>query len=128
MARYHRVFIAFAVEDQWARDRLVGQMRNQRTPFAWTDMSVKNPWNENWKAQCRTRIRGCDGMIAMITRNTPGATGQLWEIRTAREDGLPFMAMHATQDNRLTLMPPALHGVVVRDWTWANIESFLSRL
>ncbi|WP_133495050.1 TIR domain-containing protein [Stakelama pacifica] len=128
MARNHRVFIAFAIEDQWARDRLVGQARNHRTPFEWTDMSVKEPWATDWRNRCRTRIRGCDGMIAFVTRNTSAATGQRFEIRTAREEGIPLMGMYATQENRPYTIPEELHRIPIVDWTWANISTFLSRL
>lgn len=128
MAKHHRVFIAFAIEDQWARDRLIGQARNQRTPFEWTDMSVKQPWADDWRNRCRVRIRGCDGMIAFVTRNTANATGQLFEIRTAREERIPLIGMYATQDNRPYSLPVELQGVRVVDWTWDNISSFLARL
>jgi hypothetical protein len=128
MAKHQRIFIAFAIEDEWARDHLVGQMRNNRSPFNWTDMSVKNPWSTDWRNQCRTRIKGCDGMIAIITRNTPNANGQLFEIKTAREEGVPVMPMHARQTDRLYNMPSELHGLHVSDWTWDNISWFLGRL
>lgn len=128
MAKHHRVFIAFAMEDKWARENLVGQMRNANTPFDWTDMSVKQPWESDWQAQCRTRIRGCDGMIAIVTRNTANATGQLFEIRTAKAEGIPLIGMYATQDNRPYSLPAELQGVRVVDWTWANISAFLARL
>ncbi|MFR7764720.1 MAG: hypothetical protein ACLU05_04810 [Anaerococcus obesiensis] len=42
-------------------------------------MSVKQPWTSSWKTNCRTKIRSCDGMIAIITSNTKNADGQLWE-------------------------------------------------
>ena len=29
----HRIFTAFAIEDKWARDYLVGQARNDKSPF-----------------------------------------------------------------------------------------------
>jgi hypothetical protein len=125
MAKHHRVFIAFAIEDRWARDRLVGQAANQRTPFDWTDMSVKTPWETDWESRCRTRIRGCDGMIAFFTKNTAAATGQLFEITTAKQEGVPLMAMYATQDDRPRSIPSALAGVTIRDWTWPNISNFL---
>jgi len=128
MARHHRVFTAFAIEDVWARDYLVGQGRNERTPFQFTDMSVKQPWDYAWKTQCRTRIRGCDGMIALVSRNTQRATGQLWEIGCARQEGVPIMAIYTTQENRPLYLPQELNGVQLRDWTWANIQSFLSHL
>lgn len=128
MAKYHRVFIAFAIEDEWARDHLVGQMRNGKSPFAWTDMSVKEPWATDWKDRCRTRIRGCDGMIAIVTANTANASGQLFEIRTAQQEGIPLMPMYATQANRPYVLPPPLQGRRVADWTWANISHFLNSL
>lgn len=128
MAKHHRVFIAFAMEDKWARDRLVGQATNQRTPFEWTDMSVKQPWETDWRNRCLTRIRGCDGMIAFVTKNTANANGQLFEIKTARAEQLPLIGMYATQDNRPYSLPLELHNVSIKDWTWPNISAFLNRL
>lgn len=128
MARYQRVFTAFAIEDVWARDYLVGQGRNERTPFQFTDMSVKQPWDYDWKTKCRTRMRGCDGVIALVSRNTMKATGQLWEISCALEERIPIMGIYTSRDNRPYTLPAILNGVPVRDWTWANIVNFLDRL
>ena len=36
-------------------------------------MSVKEPWDEKWKTNCRTRIKGRDGVIGLISKNTPKA-------------------------------------------------------
>jgi hypothetical protein len=58
MAMSHRVFIAFAMEDKTDRDFLVGQAKNASSPFEFTDMSVKEPWDTDWKNQVRTRIKG----------------------------------------------------------------------
>lgn len=128
MARHHRIFIAFAIEDKWARDRLVGQANNARTPFEWIDMSVKQPWETDWRSRCRTRIRGCDGMIAFVTLNTARASGQLFEIATARAERIPLIGMYATQAQRPYLLPTELAGISVLDWTWDNISRFLARL
>jgi len=128
MAKHHRVFIAFAIEDKWAREYLVGQAKNEKSPFEFTDMSVKEPWSEEWKRKCRSRIKGCDGTIAIISKNTEKASGELWEIKTSKEEGIPLIGIYATSDNRPTSLPPELSGVSVKDWTWANISSFLSKL
>jgi hypothetical protein len=57
MASNKRIFIAFAVEDKFARDNLVYQAKRQRTaPFDFTDLSVKEPWDEKWKTNCRTHL------------------------------------------------------------------------
>jgi hypothetical protein len=68
MARNHRIFSSFAIEDAVLRSFLVGQARNERSPFSFVDMSVKEPWDSDWKANCRTKIKGCDGVIGIVTR------------------------------------------------------------
>jgi hypothetical protein len=76
MRTIERVFVAFAVEDKYYRDYLKGQSLYTKSPFEYTDMSVKVPWDSGWKERCQTRIKGCDGVIAMLSRNTLRATGQ----------------------------------------------------
>jgi hypothetical protein len=45
-----KIFISFAIEDETYRDHLVNQAKNERSPFTFVDMSVKQPWNEEeWK-------------------------------------------------------------------------------
>lgn len=124
----NRIFIAFAVEDEWARDYLVGQARNENSPFSFTDMSVKEPWDDAWKRRCRTRISGCDGLIAMISKSTRHADGQLWEIGCALDEGVPVLGIYTTKDDRPGTLPVILRGVRVKDWSWANIGSFLDKL
>jgi len=70
-----RVFISFAKEDSTARDLLVGQARNENSPFEFFDMSVKEPWSTQWKTKCRNKIKGCDGVIALISKRTWNADG-----------------------------------------------------
>ena len=128
MASTHRTFIAFAIEDDWARVYLVGQAKNEKSSFSFTDMSVKEPWDEEWKKKCKTRIKGCDGVIALVSKNTAKASGELWEIKTAGEEGVPILAIYTTTDDRPTSLPTELAGIGVKAWTWANISNFLDKL
>jgi hypothetical protein len=64
----NRIFISFAIEDKTLRDLLVGQARNEKSPFEFVDMSVKTPWDSAWKTNCRTKIKGCDGVLIIVTR------------------------------------------------------------
>jgi hypothetical protein len=43
------VFIAFAIEDERQRDFLKGQSLHPRAPYEFVDMSVKEPYNKEWK-------------------------------------------------------------------------------
>lgn len=66
-----RIFISFAIEDEKYRDFLVKQAKLDKSPFTFTDMSVKQPWSEaEWKKRCRTKIKRCDGMIVLLSKNT----------------------------------------------------------
>lgn len=121
-----RIFIAFAIEDERIRDLLKGQSLNTASPFEYTDMSVKEPWSSNWKEQCRIRIKGCDGVIALLSRNSLTATGQRWEIQCAVEERVPLIGMFIYKDDRS--VPPEMAGQKTTVWTWDAIASFIDSL
>ncbi len=121
-----RVFIAFAIEDKTSRDFLVGQAKNDKSPFEFVDMSVKTPWGTDWESKCRTKIKGCDGMIALISKHTPAATGELYEIKTAGEEKVPVMLMYTGSDR--PVLPYSLSGRLVNVWSWDNIKTFINKL
>jgi hypothetical protein len=123
-----RIFISFAIEDVSLRDLLVGQARNENTPFEFVDMSVKQPWDSAWKTNCRTKIKGCDGMIIIVTKNTKNATGQLWEVTCAKEESVPRRGIWGHSDDKPASLPTELDGVKIVYWTWDNIKSFLDTL
>jgi len=128
MATKFRIFISFAIEDAKLRDFLVGQGRNEKTPFSFVDMSVKQPWDNSWKTNCRTKIKGCDGVIGIITKNTPKADGQIWELQCAYDEQIPVMLMYGYSDDRPSNLPAPVAGKRILTWSWPNISSFLSKL
>lgn len=120
-----RIFISFAVEDSWACKYLAGQAKNENSPFEFVDMSVKQPWDSNWKANCRARIKGCDGVIALISPKTRYADGALWEMKCAIEEGIPLMGMYI---DKQCLIPSELSGRRVVEWSWSNISHFINSI
>ncbi|WP_035660683.1 hypothetical protein [Bradyrhizobium sp. Ec3.3] len=128
MASTKRVFTAFAIEDEKLRVMLVGQRLHTDTPFEWTDMSVKEPWSSEWKTKCRTRIKGCDGVIGIITPNTPKASGQLWELKCAYEEKRPVLLIRRSADRPLSAVPEEIRGRPVVAWSWPTIETFIKKL
>lgn len=128
MPSNNRIFIAFAAEDSTLRDFLVGQARNEQSPFSFVDMSVKQPWDNNWKTNCRTKIKGCDGLIAIITGYTAKADGQLWEIACALQEGVPVLLIKPDSVTLPSLMPTPVAGRSIKAWTWTNIKTFLNKL
>lgn len=124
----NRIFISFAIEDANLRDLLVGQAKNENSPFEFVDMSVKKPWDSQWKTNCRVKIKGCDGMLIIVTKNTKNADGQLWEVKCAGEEGIPRRGIWGYSDNRPISLPKELEGIRVVNWTWPNISNWLDSL
>ena len=117
------VFVAFAIEDERQRDFLKGQSLNTKSPFEYIDMSVKEPYDTDWKDRVRTRIRRSDGVIALVSENSLTSSGQKWEISCAREEKKQLLGIWAYKDDRTDL--PGLNTVV---WTWSAIEKFINSL
>lgn len=128
MARKFKIFISFAIEDKWAKEYLVGQAANEKSPFDFTNMALNEPFDEKWKTQCRERIKGCDGTIAFVSKNTAKADGAIWEVKTSKQEGIPILAVYTTTDKRPTSLHVDYDGVKTVEWTWSNIKSFLDGL
>lgn len=123
MADKKIIFVAFAIEDERQRDFLVGQSLNTRTPFEFVDMSVKEPYDSQWKERVRTRIRRSDGVIALASSSSLKSSGQKWEIECSKGEGKKVLGVWAYTDDR-TELP----GVRTVTWTWDSITRFIDSL
>jgi hypothetical protein len=117
------IFVAFAIEDERQRDFLKGQSLHPRAPFDFIDMSVKQPYDSNWKERVRTRIRRSDGVIILVSKNSLTSSGQKWEIQCAKEEGKPIRGIWAYSNDRTVLS-----GVSTVTWTDLNINNFIDSL
>src|SRR5690606_16675408 len=123
MADKKVIFIAFAIEDERQRDFLKGQSLLTKSPFEYVDMSVKEPYDKDWKERVRTRIKRSDGVIALVSKNSLKSSGQKWEIACAREEGKKILGVWAYTEDRTTI-----DGVRTVTWTWVNIQNFIDSL
>lgn len=123
MAENKVIFVAFAIEDERQRDFLKGQSLNTASPFEYIDMSVKEPYDSNWKERVRTRIRRSHGVIALVSKNSLTSSGQKWEISCAKEEKKKLLGIWAYKDDRTNLL-----GVNTFVWTWPTIEKFIDSL
>jgi len=117
------LFVAFAIEDERQRDFLKGQSLNTNSPFEYTDMSVKEAYDSNWKESVRTRIRRSDGVIVLVSENSLKSSGQKWEITCAREERRKILAIWIYKHDRTELT-----GVSTVVWTWDAITAFINKL
>ena len=121
-----RVFIAFAKEDEKYRDFLSGQTKLEKSSFEFVDMSIKEPFDEKWKTSCRTRIKGCDGLVALISKNTAKADGELWEIKCGYDEKIPVMLMWVNDDR--PGVPALIKDKRINVWSWDNLKAFIEKL
>lgn len=122
-----RVFVSFAIEDEKTKNLFTGQAKNEKVPYDFVDMSVKEPWDEKWKTNCRTRIKGCDGMIVLVSKNLKKADGAIWEIKCAKEEKLEIMGIYI-DGGTISDKPSVMDGIACKEWTWDNVKKFLNSL
>lgn len=122
-----RVFVAFAIEDEVTKNLFTGQAKNKNVPYDFVDMSVKEPWDEKWKTNCRTKIKGCDGFISLVSKNTKNAAGELWEIDCAKEEKIKMLGIYIKEATYAD-KPDNLYGVTCKEWTWENVKEFIESL
>lgn len=123
MADKKVVFVAFAIEDEHQRDLLKGQSLHPRAPFEFIDMSVKEPYDRDWKERVRTRIKRSHGVIVLVSKNSLTSSGQKWEIQCAKEEGKPIRGIWVYSTDRTSLA-----GVPTHAWSDANISGFIDSL
>jgi MTH538 TIR-like domain (DUF1863) len=117
------VFIAFAIEDETQRDFLKGQSLHPRAPYEFIDMSVKEPYDNDWKDRVRTRIKRSDGVIALVSKSSLKSSGQKWEIACAKEEKKRIRGIWAYTDDQTNL-----DGVNTLVWSDRNISDFIDSL
>ena len=123
MADTKTIFIAFSMDDVRQRDLLKGQSLHPRAPYEFIDMSVKEPYDTEWKKRVRTRIKRSDGVIVLVSKNSRTSTGQKWEIECAKEEKKRIRGIWAYSDDRTNI-----EGVHTTTWTDKNITDFIDSL
>jgi hypothetical protein len=113
------------MDDEASRNLFTGQRTNDGTPFEYMDLSVKERYDSDWKAKVTTRIRRSDGVIALISKNTPSSEGELWEIETAVAEGKPLLGIWLG-DYRTK--PAEMGSAPCKTWTWDNVNNFIDSL
>lgn len=122
-----RIFTSFAIEDVTVKNLFVSHAKNDKVPYEFIDMSVKEPWSSEWKTKCRTKIKGCDGVIVLISKNLKNADGAIWEINCAKEEKIPLLGVYMKGCD-LSHSPKDLDGIKKVNWTWSDIANFVNNL
>jgi len=121
-----RAFISFDFDnDEDLRTLLVGQSKNQDTPFTIQDWSVKEPMTGDWKEKVRTRIRKTDLTIVICGEYTHTASGVSAELSITREEKHSYFLLWGRASKTCTKPKSADPSDKIYKWTWDNLKALI---
>ncbi|OCX50328.1 hypothetical protein BEL04_21305 [Mucilaginibacter sp. PPCGB 2223] len=123
-----RIFVAFAIEDWNHKILFTGHAKNARVPYEFVDMSVREPWDSQWKTNCRARIKSCSGVVILISPNLKNATGALWEAKCAIEENKPIIGVYINGGNAWHVPLEFWGKFKCYTWQYDHIKNFVESL
>ena len=121
-----RIFTAFDYDhDENLRNLLVGQSKNEDSPFEMHDWSVKEPFTGDWKKKVRERIRKVEQMIVLCGEYTHLAAGVSAELTIARDEGKPYFLLWGYSGKSCTKPTSATKDDKIYSWTWDNLKALI---
>jgi hypothetical protein len=121
-----RTFISFDYDhDVSLKNLLVGQAKNDDSPFEITDMSIKETITEDWKKKARTRIKGCDVVVVICGEHTDTATGVSSELKITQEEAVSYFLLKGYSDKTCVKPTAAKSSDKIYDWTWDNLKKLI---
>lgn len=116
------VFISFDYDhDAALKGFLVGQAKNENSPFSIQDWSIKRE-TRRWKVDARKRIQRSKVVIAICGRYTSNAAGVTAEIQIARDVGVRYALLRGYKEGKVERPAgTSWFSDEMHDWTWDNL-------
>jgi hypothetical protein len=120
------VFISFDFDhDEDLKTLLVGQAKNDDSPFWIADYSVKEELSGDWKAKVRPRIKRADVVVVICGEYTDTATGVTAELTIAQEEKKSYFLLWGRNGKTARKPKAALTTDKIYDWTWKNLKDLI---
>jgi hypothetical protein len=121
-----RVFISFDYDhDSDLKNLLVGQARNEDSPFEIADWSVKEELSGDWKQKVREKIRKVDVVIVICGEYTDTASGVNAEVKITQEEEKPYFLLWGRSDRQCKKPKTAKVSDKIYKWTWDNLKRLI---
>ncbi len=121
-----KVFISFDFDhDEDLKNLLIGQAKNDDSPFEITDMSVKDELSGDWKEKVRQRLKRVDQFIVICGEYTDTATGVSAELRMTQEEDKQYFLLWGRSDKDCVKPTSAKEKDKIYKWTWDNLKRLL---
>ena len=122
-----RTFISFDYDnDACLKNFLVGQSRNEDSPFEIIDMSIKEAIDYNWKNNARQRIKSCDVVVVICGEHTDTATGVSTELSISQEENIPYFLLKGYPDKNCKKPKLAKLSDKIYTWSWDNLKALFN--
>jgi hypothetical protein len=120
-----RVFISFDYDhDLDLKNLLVGQSKNEDSPFEIADWSVKVA-SPGWKEDARKRIRASDVVAVICGEHTDTATGVAAELSIAQDEAIDYFLLWGRANKTCKKPKTAKSSDKIYKWTWDNLKSLI---
>jgi len=124
--RTRNVFISFHIADEGYIELLRQQARDEKYELEFRDYSVKEPFDEKWRTNCRERIAQTSCTIVMIGEETASREAVNWEIEESYRQGKKVIGVKINKDKN-HLIPKSLkdHNAPIVNWNLKEIQKLL---
>lgn len=120
-----KCFVSFDYDnDVRLKDFLIGQSKNDDSPFEIDDTSIKEP-SFDWKDKARARIKRSEIVIIMCGKNTDTASGVSIELEIALEEGREYFLLAGYSDGGNKKPTSAKSSDKIYSWTWDNLKKLI---
>jgi hypothetical protein len=125
-ARTKNVFISFHVEDEQRVNLLRAQAKSDRFDIDFRDYSIKEPFDEKWKTNCRERIAQTSVTICFIGEKTATREAVIWELEESYRQGKKVIGVRIYRDENHQIPAPLLkNNAPIVEWTIEDISRLL---
>jgi hypothetical protein len=119
-----RVFISFHMDNEAQIKLLRHQAKSDKFNLEFTDYSVKEPFDGNWKRKCEERIIQSSVIVCMIGSETYKRPAVLWELNKAYELGKPVIGVRIYKDKKDPIPGPLLRNKAkIVNWNMEEIQN-----
>jgi len=120
-------FISFDYDnDSNIKNLLVGQAKNQDSPFSIIDMSIKHEIADNWTKSARNRIKKSDVVIVLCGTCTNTASGVAEELKIAIEEKIPYFLLAGYENKKCIKPSSAKSSDKIYTWNWDNLKKLIA--
>jgi hypothetical protein len=110
--------------DKVLKEFIIGQSKNDDSPFEVTDMSIKEAAPEkDWLEEAERGIKRSDTMVIMLGPKTYKAPGVLKEVKIAKKLEKNRFQVIGYKDGDYEAVPD---GGRVYAWNWDNLKKLLA--